>query len=150
MERYLGARKEARQNRPIALILLDVNDFKHINDYFGHEAGDAALIYASDILREIFNRTDAFLTRYGGDEFVIVMSENHEEVIEDILAAAAAASAAVVLACSVGAYAYTVPCSYVSLDVNPSLEFSLNRFDRVLSVSGVSKDGLYWEDVISR
>lgn len=56
-------------------------------------------------------------------------------------AAAAAAAAAVVLACSVGAYAYTVPCSYVSLDVNPSLEFSLNRFDRVLSVSGVNEDG---------
>jgi diguanylate cyclase (GGDEF)-like protein len=85
MERYLGARKEAGQNRPIALILLDVNDFKHINDHFGHEAGDAALIYASDILREIFNGTDAFLARYGGDEFVIVMPENRAEIIEDIL-----------------------------------------------------------------
>ncbi len=41
----------------------------------------------------------------------------------------------------VGAYAYFTPTSYVSLDVNPSIEYSLNTFDRVLSVKGVNDDG---------
>src|SRR5665647_104784 len=39
------------------------------------------------------------------------------------------------------AYAYYTPTAYVSLDVNPSIEFSVNRFDRVLSVKGVTDDG---------
>ena len=41
----------------------------------------------------------------------------------------------------VGAYAYYTPTSYVSLDVNPSIEYRLNAFDRVLSVVGVNDDG---------
>lgn len=54
----------------------------------------------------------------------------------------AAACAACVLGASVvGAYAYFTPVSYVSLDVNPSIEYSLNIFDRVLSAKGVNDDG---------
>lgn len=55
--------------------------------------------------------------------------------------ATAAAAAAVMLVCGVGAYAYYTPYSYVSLDVNPSIEYSLNRFDRVLKVKGINDDG---------
>lgn len=58
-----------------------------------------------------------------------------------------AASAAVfVLACTTGAWAYYTPYSYVSLDVNPSIEFSLNRFNIVLSATGVNDDG---EEILS-
>ncbi len=54
--------------------------------------------------------------------------------------AAACAVCALGLA-GVGAYAYYTPTSYVSLDVNPSIEYRLNAFDRVLSVVGVNDDG---------
>ncbi len=54
----------------------------------------------------------------------------------------AACAAALVLAFSFGAYAYFDPYSYVSLDVNPSIELTLNRFDRVLTVKAVNDDGL--------
>ncbi len=53
----------------------------------------------------------------------------------------AAAAAVLMLMFSTGAYAYYTPYSYVSLDVNPSIEYSLNRFDRVLKVTGVNDDG---------
>ena len=57
------------------------------------------------------------------------------------LIAWAAAAAALVLTCGTGALAYYTPYSYVSLDVNPSIEFTLNRFDIVLCANPVNDDG---------
>lgn len=57
------------------------------------------------------------------------------------MCAAAACAACVLGIAGVGAYAYYTPTSYVSLDVNPSIEYSLNAFDRVLTVIGVNDDG---------
>lgn len=57
---------------------------------------------------------------------------------------AVAAAAVAIFMCSiigVSAYAYYTPYSYVSLDVNPSIEYSLNRFNRVLKVTGVNDEG---------
>lgn len=54
---------------------------------------------------------------------------------------AAACATCVIGSAVVGAYAYFTPVSYVSLDVNPSIEYWLNTFDRVLSVNGVNDDG---------
>ena len=82
MERQLRTYEEG-QNRPVTLIMLDVNDFKHINDQYGHYSGDMALIQTSNILRSTFNGTSAFLARYGGDEFVIVMPEGKESTAEE-------------------------------------------------------------------
>jgi len=50
-------------------------------------------------------------------------------------------ASAVALVIAGGVYVYTTPYTYVSLDVNPSIEYSLNRFERVLSVKGVNSDG---------
>lgn len=58
---------------------------------------------------------------------------------------AAVCAASVLGAFVVGAYAYYTPTSYVSLDVNPSIEYALNTFGRVLSVKGVNDDG---EDIL--
>jgi hypothetical protein len=60
-----------------------------------------------------------------------------------------AASAAVFVALSVGAWAYASPYTYVSVDVNPSIEFNINRFDRVLDVKAVNDDGETILDQIS-
>lgn len=77
MEKYLITYEDG-QNRPLTLILLDVNDFKHINDQFGHSLGDVALMRVANILRETFKGTSAFLARYGGDEFVVIMPQGEE------------------------------------------------------------------------
>ena len=55
-----------------ALIILDVDDFKHINDNYGHDLGDVALQNLVTQIREVI-RADDFLARFGGDEFVIWM-----------------------------------------------------------------------------
>ncbi|MCR4579891.1 MAG: diguanylate cyclase [Treponema sp.] len=61
------------------LFMIDINFFKIINDTYGHTEGDQALIYTADILKHILGNTNAFLSRYGGDEFSIIYTCNDEE-----------------------------------------------------------------------
>lgn len=56
-----------------ALIHLDLDDFKSINDEYGHHVGDAALIAFSDAMREAVRSSTDFVCRIGGDEFVILL-----------------------------------------------------------------------------
>ena len=56
-------------------------------------------------------------------------------------AAALAASAVLILSLGGGGIAYAMPYGTVSIDVNPSIEYTINRFDRVLRVSGINEDG---------
>ncbi len=65
-------------------------------------------------------------------------------------AAAIAASAVLVLSLGGGGLAYAMPYGTVSIDVNPSIEYTINRFDRVLRVSGVNEDGQAVLEAIDR
>ena len=58
---------------PLALVVWDVDDFKGINDAFGHKAGDRALAMIAKILRARQRETD-FVARYGGEEFVTLLT----------------------------------------------------------------------------
>lgn len=62
-----------RFSEPLVLVVWDVDDFKHINDVFGHKAGDKALALIARILRESLRETD-FIARYGGEEFVVLLT----------------------------------------------------------------------------
>ena len=59
--------------------MLDINFFKDINDLYGHPEGDHALVITSELLKRIFGKSDAFISRYGGDEFAIIYSCTLEE-----------------------------------------------------------------------
>ena len=81
MDQYCLSRcqKGGKEARDWFLILLDLDEFKTINDRWGHGAGDAALRQAADALRAALGATDAFLARYGGDEFAVVMAGGPQE-----------------------------------------------------------------------
>ena len=59
------------------MILVDIDDFKHINDTYGHETGDKALIKTAGALKNNF-RSDDYICRIGGDEFVVFMLHANE------------------------------------------------------------------------
>ena len=71
-----------RKNQRLALIFIDLDGFKTVNDTYGHEAGDKVLITISERMNNIVRDSD-IVSRIGGDEFVIVASElkNSSEVI---------------------------------------------------------------------
>ncbi len=64
------------------MLLLDIDDFKSINDRFGHEAGDRVLKYFSDLLLNIFRKSD-IVGRVGGDEFMIYIKDTADILIAE-------------------------------------------------------------------
>jgi diguanylate cyclase len=63
---------------PVTLMLLDVDDFKRINDTYGHPVGDEALRALGRELSRVFLRKCDFVARYGGEEFAVVMRDTSE------------------------------------------------------------------------
>ena len=61
-----------RAEQPISLVLADIDDFKRINDGYGHDAGDQVLVHASQLFREICRAQDT-VARWGGEEFLFLL-----------------------------------------------------------------------------
>jgi diguanylate cyclase (GGDEF)-like protein len=63
-----------RYDRPLALVMFDIDYFKQCNDTYGHRAGDFVLREISDVVRERARKVDV-LARYGGEEFALILPE---------------------------------------------------------------------------
>lgn len=72
-----------REGRKTFVIMFDINDFKLINDTYGHAEGDKALILTADALRSALRgrAMPMFLARYGGDEFIIIAHPVQEDEV---------------------------------------------------------------------
>lgn len=77
----LIARRE-RHAIPAALLFVDVDGLKSLNDSFGHAAGDAALIYLAEMMTASVRQTD-LVARLGGDEFAILLDHADEAAATD-------------------------------------------------------------------
>jgi len=94
--RYLHERlseevlRAARTRRPLSVLMLDLDDFKLVNDTLGHVHGDRVLAYAAETIRSNLRASDV-AARYGGDEFAVILPESSADdaagVAERILAA---------------------------------------------------------------
>jgi diguanylate cyclase len=76
MEREIA--RSRRLGAPLCLALLDLDNFKALNDRVGHSGGDAALVHLAQVTREVMRPQD-LLARYGGEEFVLVMPDTTVE-----------------------------------------------------------------------
>jgi diguanylate cyclase (GGDEF)-like protein len=80
-EQYLQSILLKKKNT-IAGILMDINNFKQVNDNYGHDLGDSTLRYFSRILIESFG-SNWFISRYGGDEFLLLREGASEQSLEE-------------------------------------------------------------------
>lgn len=74
----------AKSKNKYSMIMLDINNFKGINDNFGHNIGDEALILLSNVLINIVDQYGV-IVRYAGDEFIVILNTQEEERIESII-----------------------------------------------------------------
>ena len=77
-------RRMARHHNPLTLAYLDLDDFKKINDGFGHNVGDALLQDIAQVMKKNVRGTD-FVARLGGDEFVIVLPETDTTAARSVM-----------------------------------------------------------------
>ncbi len=70
-------------NTPVALLMIDIDHFKKINDTYGHQAGNQVLSELSKLF-VIFTRTGDVLSRFGGEEFAIIIPQATEELAFEI------------------------------------------------------------------
>lgn len=78
-ERYqLELKRSKRYNKPLSIVLADVDHFKAINDSYGHSAGDKTLKVIARALKQSMREAD-FIARYGGEEFVLLFPETSLE-----------------------------------------------------------------------
>jgi len=66
--------RHKRHNRKLALMIIDIDDFKKYNDTYGHLSGDLILVQVASLLKKSVRNCD-FVIRYGGEEFIVVLPE---------------------------------------------------------------------------
>ena len=72
------AARADRNNSPLGVALLDIDDFKLINDRHGHQVGDAALVHLADVIRQTIRPSDT-VVRFGGEEFLFLLPDSGAE-----------------------------------------------------------------------
>ena len=110
--------RAARDGQPLCCVLIDLDDFKRVNDELGHPAGDALLRRVADALREEVRPYDQ-VARYGGDEFVLVLPGTEEGVAravaervrERVLNGAPQLDGSSIGNCSLGVSSWELPMS---------------------------------------
>jgi diguanylate cyclase len=66
--------RAARRKAPLCVAVLDLDNFKKLNDTYGHQAGDDALVHLSNVVKKTLRPTD-IVARFGGEEFIILFSD---------------------------------------------------------------------------
>jgi diguanylate cyclase (GGDEF)-like protein len=74
----------SRQGSTVSLAMIDLDDFKHVNDAFGHQVGDGILRMLANVLRNRLRSTD-IVGRYGGEEFAVIFPNTKPEFAQGVM-----------------------------------------------------------------
>lgn len=74
----------ARKDHPISIAIIDIDNFKHVNDTYGHDNGDVVLRELGRLMNKYVNK-EVIAGRYGGEEFVFAFSSGNPKEAEDVL-----------------------------------------------------------------
>jgi diguanylate cyclase (GGDEF)-like protein len=76
------------EGRSTYIVMIDINDFKKINDTYGHSEGDCALVILSGAITSVIrnHHMPIFLARYGGDEFILIVRPVEESEMDALIA----------------------------------------------------------------
>jgi diguanylate cyclase (GGDEF)-like protein len=132
--------RSSRYQHPLTVAYLDLDDFKQVNDRFGHARGDAVLVSVAHAMRRACRSTD-LVARLGGDEFVVLFPETGRDAAEAALAKLrarvrdAASNGGEPVTMSVGAVSFPQP--------PPDVEVLVHEADRTMyAAKGGGKDAL--------
>ncbi len=117
---------------PPALLIVDLDHFKRVNDVYGHRAGDQALQAAAQALVRSARGDIDFVGRLGGEEFVVLLAAAEEETARRAAESARAAIAAMRVATPSGEIAVTASIGYTPLVAGDSVSTALQRADEAL------------------
>jgi diguanylate cyclase (GGDEF)-like protein/PAS domain S-box-containing protein len=113
-----------RSNKPLSLLMIDIDNFKEFNDNYGHEKGDDALFKVAQAIRNALLRKTDFVARYGGEEMVAI------------------------LPCTSIDGAALIAKNVLQRVINESIEHSCSKFNGILTVSiGVSSSDTMFEQL---
>lgn len=74
--------KEAKEfNKPFGVLMIDIDYFKHFNDFYGHLHGDVCLIEVTNVLKRTCESENGFAGRFGGEEFLVILPNKSEQEI---------------------------------------------------------------------
>jgi len=134
ISRYM-ANARYRENVTAYAVMMDIDNFKHINDTYGHAEGDRALILVSEVLKQAMERIKpaVFLGRYGGDEFTLFLQCAEGDILPDQMIESLRSALKDRQQKEQLPYALNISAGYDSLrDRNDTLAAALVRADRKL------------------
>lgn len=124
-------RRAHRYGHPLALLILDLDGLKQINDENGHVAGDKAIVHVAETCRECMRASD-LLGRFGGDEFVVLMPQVDLEAAHRLGERISAALAASPITVEEQSIVVTACFGAAQLGPNDTLNELLRRADQAL------------------
>ncbi|MDM8557899.1 GGDEF domain-containing protein [Candidatus Parabeggiatoa sp. HSG14] len=132
---YTDVARARREDKPILIVLLDINKLKSINDQFGHQIGDACIIQVAKVLSQSIRESD-WLARWDGDKFLMALW-NFQHITPTVIFMRIQQQSVQIplnelqqISLSIGAYEYK---GNIEIDTKADLELLLRNIEEVLS-----------------
>ena len=127
----LAMQQVKRNQRPLSLLVIDIDNFKLVNDSFGHQFGDNVLVQVAHTLRHTLRNHDS-IARWGGEEFLVLLADTDNEAAKIVAEKLRSTIEAMAIHYNGTQIPLTISIGMHSADPEESLDVMLNRADENL------------------